>query len=92
VQLPKTRGPTYPLLVAMHGSSFNAQHSARCWAGRGRRVSSPAAMEADFHPLEMLRAAGVRVRLEIYPAEDHVFPEDFEVQLEEAVRFIIRAA
>ena len=39
--------------------------------------------------LPMMRAAGIEIREEVYPAEGHVFPEDFEQRFEEAVEFIL---
>lgn len=39
--------------------------------------------------LEMLHAAGIEVRLEKYSAEGHVFPEDFAVRFQNAVKFLM---
>jgi hypothetical protein len=42
--------------------------------------------------LEMMRSAGIEIRQEVYPAEGHVFPEDFEERFERAAAFLLETA
>ena len=40
--------------------------------------------------LEWIRSAGIEIRLEKYPAEGNVFPEDFSERFDQAVEFILQ--
>jgi pimeloyl-ACP methyl ester carboxylesterase len=40
--------------------------------------------------LEMMQAAGIEIRLEKYPAEGHVFLEDFPERFNKAVDYVLR--
>jgi predicted esterase len=41
---------------------------------------------------EMMRRAGINYQLEKYPAEGHVFPEDFPVRFQKAVDFVLQSS
>jgi predicted esterase len=59
---------------------------------RGVAMYSPYDLERSEanRTLDMLRAAGIEVRLEKYNAEGHVFPEDFAISCQRAIEFVIR--
>jgi predicted esterase len=47
--------------------------------------------EAENRTLKILLAAGIVCQLEKYPAEGHVFPEDFPVRFQKAVDFVLQS-
>jgi predicted esterase len=60
---------------------------------RGVAMYSPYDLERSEveNPIpEMMRRAGINYQLEKYPAEGHVFPEDFPVRFQKAVDFVLR--
>jgi pimeloyl-ACP methyl ester carboxylesterase len=46
--------------------------------------------EDENRTLEMMRAAGIECQLVKYPAEGHVFPEDFPFRFQEAADFVLQ--
>lgn len=60
---------------------------------RGVAMYSPYDLERAggvSQTMERMQAAGIEIRLEKYPAEGHVFPEDFPVRFEKAVEYVLR--
>ncbi len=40
--------------------------------------------------MELIQSAGIEIQLEKYPAEGHVFPEDFPDRIKKAVNYVLR--
>ncbi len=60
---------------------------------RGVAMYSPYDLErseGENQTLKMMRASGIECQLEKYPAEGHVFPEDFSIRFQKAADFVLR--
>jgi predicted esterase len=60
---------------------------------RGVAMYSPYDLErseGENQTLKMMRAAGIECQLEKYPAEGHIFPEDFPIRFQKAVDFVLQ--